>query len=304
MGKVVLIDNGVFMFRAIHAWRAGNKAIPIGYTYLNMILSNLKRIGIDKEDRIILAIDQGHSWRKQFDSDYKANRKIARDALAEEIDWKSVFNNFELTYLKLNESTDWHIIRINTIEADDIIATACRFYKDKDIVVVSSDADLQQLTAFKNVKIFSPLVKIKGGKGGYKIVKNPYKIIAEKVAKGDVADNIIIRESDTKEDVEIRELIINLLELPEFVEQPIIEKLKSLPEQKDLNIDKFPFRNLADRYFQIYEKDKVITYEDCIEKVEKKKKSKKKTVKKTVRRKKNDESSHRNHESCQEQESN
>ena len=277
MGKTILLDNGVFMFRAIMAWRAGNKTVPIGYTYLNMIISNLKRIGVDRDDRIIVAVDSS-SWRKKYDAEYKANRKIARDKLEDEIPWDKVFADLERVYTQVSEATDWHYIKIKDMEADDIMAVACRYYSDEEVIVVSSDADLQQLTAHKNVKIWSPIVKVKSGKGGYKIVKNPYKIIADKVAKGDVADNIIVKPTDTLEDKEIREMIINLLELPDFVEEPIKERLSRL-EEKELNLDKFPYGSLAKRYNQIYDKDKIVTMEDCIKAEERKKKQRAKKAK-------------------------
>jgi len=73
--KVIVLDGGVLAHKAIFAWGAQARAADGGdtshiisatYTYFRMILNVLKKIGINREDTIIMALDARHSWRRAF----------------------------------------------------------------------------------------------------------------------------------------------------------------------------------------------------------------------------------------------
>ena len=150
--KIVFLDWGVFMHRAIFGWE-NNKTISPTYTCLSMLIANLKRVGVHPDDIIIVAVDSPKgSWRRDVDSQYKANRKAAREK-HEDIDWQLMFNKFDNLLENLKVSTPFHIIRIDKLEADDIIAYGVKYYKDKECVVISTDSDFEQLAAYKNVKL-------------------------------------------------------------------------------------------------------------------------------------------------------
>ena len=189
MRKVVFIDFGIFQFRSIYAWR-NNRAIPPTYTALNMIISSLKKIGVDPDDELIIAVDsEKGSWRKDFDSNYKADRKEKREQQTD-IDWTEIFNSFDELLDTLKYTSPFHIIKIDRMEADDIIAVGCRTFKDNECIIVSYDQDFEQLCALENVKLFSPIKKFKGKNGGYKQVKSPYAVLAKKIGK-EASDNLI-----------------------------------------------------------------------------------------------------------------
>ena len=265
-GKIIVADWGCLMFTAIFAHKY-TPSIPVTYTCLNMLLANLLKIGVNAEDTVIVACDKGHSWRKQYDPNYKANRKENREKHTD-IDWKYTFEQMNKLLLDLDISTAWHIIQIETMEADDIQAIASKYYSDREVVLLTFDADMEQLLARPNVKIFSPKSK------KWKFCANPYALIAKKQNKEavDNLNNPILNEAD----YDTRNLCINLLSLPEFVETVIVEKLKNL-EPKVPFVEEFPFPSLHQKYLNLCnDKSKLVKFKLD---TPKKKKAKKERVK-------------------------
>jgi len=170
-GKVIFIDFGITMFTAIFAWYGHRQGSPC-YTAITMILSNLKKVGLDKEDLVIIAVDSSSNWRKDVDVNYKANRKEGREKY--DIDWDKQFEDFAGLLLNLKMYTPFHVLKVNKMEADDIIAYGVRKFKDRECVIISSDSDYEQLAVFDNVKIFSPKSK------RYKHINDPLAILATK----------------------------------------------------------------------------------------------------------------------------
>jgi 5'-3' exonuclease len=248
--KVVLVDWNIFVFRAIYACEHNKgEGIPPTYTALSMLLSCLKHIGCHPDDLIIMAIDSPKgSWRRQVDSAYKANRKEQREKHTD-IDWPKTFASFKSLVESLKISTPFCFVEIDYLEADDIIATSCRYYKDREVIVLSSDSDYEQLCEYKNVKILSPICK-KGKSRHYKIVKNPTLSLANKIKK-ETTDNLIT-EILTEEDYKKREKIVSLLTLPFDVENQVSKILFTLEPNINFNLSKIPFKTLRDRFMSIY----------------------------------------------------
>ncbi|MHA2013308.1 MAG: hypothetical protein ACTSWG_13140 [Candidatus Helarchaeota archaeon] len=253
--------------------------------YFNSLLSCLKKIGVEKDTKVIMALE-GRSFRKDYLFSYKRHRKDQRDA-DECVDWTEEFARCNRLHDKLNEATNWYFLRSWIAECDDIAAVCCRYFKDNSVIIVTGDKDLHQLLFYPNVKIFNTNKKINGSKGVYETtVKNPLKIISDKVRLGDRSDGILVnKEIDTINDVELREFLVNLLELPDFVEKSIIEMLQNLKPKKE-NLDLLPFKNSKEKFFKIYDKDKIITYNYCKELMEKRKNRKSKKAKEKREQKK------------------
>jgi len=277
MSKVIVCDWGILSHRAIFA-TAHNPGVPATYTCLSMMIGNLKRIGVTPDDTIIVAVDSRGSWRKEYEKEYKGDR--AKKRKESNIDWTKEYSQMEWLLQKLEEATKFHIIKIDHLEADDIMAVASRYYKDKEVVLVTYDSDLDQCWSYPNVKIFSPMTK------RYKIVPpkfDVYKFIAKKCEK-EASDNMV-NPILNQQDYDNRMICVNLLELPDWVENAITHELDNLPEKEE-NIELIPFNSLRDRFPKIYNPGKdLVTYEKCI-KFEERRKNKAKKKAKTKRSKK------------------
>jgi 5'-3' exonuclease len=264
--KVVIVDWNILVFRSIFAWEtSSNRGIPPTYTALSMLVSCLKAVSCHPDDLIILALDSPKgSWRREVDANYKANRKEQREK-HKDIDWSSMFSSFKYLLAKLQSSTPFVQMQIDFLEADDIISTSCRYFNDKEVHIISSDTDYEQLAYYPHVKILSPISK------KYKIVKNPEKILEKKIKK-ERTDNLIT-EIVTEEDRIRREKIVTLLTLPKHIESQVIDQLKSIRPNHDFDLSLFPFKTLRDRFMTIYDNPNTQTKE-----VQKKVKKKKKLV--------------------------
>ncbi len=330
MSKIIVIDGGAMMFKAITLKggllqrKAEGKlpqdhfVAPIGHTYFSMIISALKRIGVNKEDKIIIALDARNSWRKAFYQKYKGQRKEAREK-QEYVNWDKAFAEIGKINNELKFSTDWYFLQFDNVlnlldilqteegkelinkdytddmfdrdygfEADDILAIASKVFKDREVILATGDKDIYQLSYFSNVKIWSfNLKKIKNGTGGYAIIPKPLKIIADKIRLGDISDNIIVNKiADTELEQKRREFIIDLLDLPLWIEKPIREELENLPK-KEIIRENLPFPNsLAMRFWEIYKEDKIITYEYCKQLIAKREEKRKKKAREKYQEKK------------------
>lgn len=284
MKKTIVIDSSTLFFPAVFSWeRQKQMAIeakdyqrfimPAHCVYFSSILSCLKKIGVDEETTIVIP-QEGKSWRKKYMGEYKAQRADDRDK-HKLINWDKEFQNLNRVNQQLDEATDWHFVREWNSENDDFCAVAPKVFSDQEVIIVTCDKDLHMLAYYPNVKIFNVNKKCKGTKGIYEKVENPIKILKDKIRLGDVSDNIIVdKENDTPEDAMLRAFVIDLINLPKFVEEPIVEILKNLPK-KELHLDKLPnFKNVKEKFLKIYEKDNVVTPEYCYQLLEKREKAK------------------------------
>lgn len=249
--RVIFVDYSVFVHRAIFSWRISpSKQIPATYTGLSMIFGSLARVGLSPDDLIIFACDSPKgSWRREVDSAYKANRKEKR-AKFEDIDWSKQYSDFNLLAQNLEVSTPFYFVSYDKLEADDIIAYGVRHFDDRECIIISTDSDFEQLTAFPNVKLFSPISK------KYKPTTNPYKILASKIQK-ETADNLITPILN-HEDYEKRKTIVSLLELPSHVEEKAAEVLSSI-QPKEYDIEQLMFNTLKERFHKLYNSDKIVS---------------------------------------------
>ena len=252
--KVIVLDWGFYIHASGYASLA-KSAMSVQYICLSMVIGDLKKVGISPNDIVIIAMDfhgkDYSSWRKKYESEYKGGRKKLPIEIYEKLNG---------LLEQLDRATKFHPIVINHGEADDVMAVCCRYYKDKEIILVVSDSDLEQMWVYPNVKIFSPHRKSKR----YKLKPknfNVYKLLASKIRK-ETSDNLTSPILN-KAQYENRMKIVNLLELPEWVEQSIIAELESL-ENKEENLDLIPFENLRSRFETLYNQDKIVTYEKCV----------------------------------------
>ncbi len=212
-------------------------------TYLRMIIGYLKKIGVTLDDRVILAEDYG-SWRKEIDSNYKVQRKEYRESKLEASKWSELYDKFNKFMLQLDDCLPWSRLKIYKMESDDIASCAVRYLDNYDEkILISSDEDWQMLCSIPNVKIFSPYSK------KYKIVKNPEKILLKKI-QGDVSDNLL-EKPKTEAEWEQRKMIVDLLHLPQHIEDIIKQQLFNMPI-RELRVNKVPFKSCQESIKQLY----------------------------------------------------
>lgn len=228
MDKVILIDSGYVQFTAIHVFRKYYD-MPAPEMYLAMLISYLRILNATIDDTIIIAQESFRgSWRRDIYPPYKMNRKIQREEQEEPEWWKEIYKEFNEQKKILARGLPWHWITVTKMEADDIASVACRYYKDKKVILVSSDSDWGMLLQYPNVKILS--IKTKE----FKKIKDPLAVLKDKIENGDKADNIL---GEPKNDIEweVREKIVNLLKLPIEVENAIRWELSNI-SMKDADL--------------------------------------------------------------------
>ncbi len=227
MKTYLLIDTANTFFRARHvAHRGMDTWTKLGFaTHVTMSAIN-KAWRIAKADHVVFALE-GHSWRKDFYKPYKANRKVARDALTEEQqeEDKLFWETYDELTTFLKEKSNCSVLRCDIAEADDIIARWIYMHPEDQHVIVSSDTDFVQLVS-PNVRqyngITQNMITIEGifddnGKpvkdkktGEPKDIPNPEWLLFEKCMRGDPTDNVFsaypgVRKKGTKNKVGLLE---------------------------------------------------------------------------------------------------
>jgi len=136
------------------------------------------------------------------------------------------------------------------------------------------------ITGNSNVNIYSQLVKYKGKKGAYKVKPenfNAYSVLSKKINK-ETTDNLIDKITNVEE-YENRKLCVNLIELPDFVDDAIKDSLIDLEAfDKEYDINYMPFQTLKQKFLELFDgkyERQSITYEGCV--LENNKKEDKKT---------------------------
>jgi len=241
MKKLIIVDSGNIMHKAIFAFR-NNSQVPPTYTYFRMIIGYLKKIGITLDDRVVIAEDFG-SWRKDIDKEYKAQRKAFREGKESADWWSEVYGEFNKFLPKLDQCLPWNFVKIYKMESDDIASCSVRFIDAEEKVLISSDEDWQMLCTIPNTKVFSPYSK------QFKIIKNPEKILLKKI-KGDISDNLLVAPKNEAE-YEKRRMIVDLINLPQHIEAIIRPVIETLPI-KSLYINKVPFRTCQVELKKLY----------------------------------------------------
>ena len=172
--KIVVVDSSVLMFRSIFSWQL-NKSLSVKYLYINSLVATLKRLTITPDDIVIIAVDSSKgSWRKKIDPAYKANRRELREK-HKDIDWNYMFSIFNHLLDNLDKYSPFNVICIDFLESDDIMAYVPKYFKDNETILITTDSDIDMLSVYPNVRIFSPISK------KYKITKNPYDLLDKKI---------------------------------------------------------------------------------------------------------------------------
>lgn len=177
----------------------GTRNLEINENLLrHMILNSIRmnRVKFASEyGEMIIACDATDNWRKKYFPYYKANRKVSRDESS--IDWKEMFRILNKVREELAEYFPYPTIRVETAEADDVIAALChehgRELGGEPILILSGDKDFQQLQRYANIDQYDPTRK------RWIRCNDPDTFLLEHILKGDTSDGIpnVLSSDDT-----------------------------------------------------------------------------------------------------------
>lgn len=176
----------------------GRKDIDLDVGLLRHMVINTIRSHNNKFKReygeLVIACDNKKYWRKSFFPYYKAHRKKAREESG--YDWNVIFEAINQIKRELKEIFPYKVIEIEGAEADDIIATLCKWSQTNDlkstglieepqkVLIISGDHDFFQLQKYRNVDQYSPVKK------KFIVEENPQQMLLEHIIKGDKGDGI------------------------------------------------------------------------------------------------------------------
>jgi 5'-3' exonuclease len=222
----LLVDAANMFFRARHVVRGDDPETKVGMAY-HIMFNSINKVWRDFKGSHVIFCLEGRSWRKDFDTSYKANRAAARAALSpkEAEEDKMFWQAFDELKTFLTAKSNCTVLQHERCEADDFIARFIQNHPEDEHVIVSSDSDFYQLLA-PNVRQFNGISKqlitmegIFDEKGKSVLDKktkqpvtapDPQWLLFEKCMRGDTSDNVFsaypgVREKSTKNKVGLRE---------------------------------------------------------------------------------------------------
>ena len=141
--KLVLVDGSSYLYRAYHALPAltTSRGEPTGAIHgvLNM-LNKLAREQ-DTEHFVVVFDAPGKTFRDDLYAEYKANRPPMPDDLRSQVE----------PILDAIKGMGLPLLRIEGVEADDVIGTLCKraVAAGMDVLVSTGDKDMAQLVSDK-----------------------------------------------------------------------------------------------------------------------------------------------------------
>jgi DNA polymerase-1 len=183
--KLVLVDGSGYLYRAFHALPplTNSRGEPTGAVLgvLNMIQKMLKE---EAPDHIAIVFDApGRTFRDQLFEEYKAQRTPMPDDLRAQLQ----------PLLDCVKHMGLPLLRIDGVEADDVIGTlACQAAaQDMDVLISTGDKDMAQLVN-ERITLINTMTGSRLDRAG---VKNKFDVFPEQIIDylalvGDTSDNI------------------------------------------------------------------------------------------------------------------
>lgn len=182
---MILIDYSQLLISVFFANGALNAPEEnlLRHITLNTVRSYTQKFSNEYGQPVICA-DGKNSWRKQVFPYYKASRAKSREASP--VDWKLVFDLMTKIYEELDRIPVYPCIKLDTVEADDIIAVLSEIsYRNSEkTVIISSDHDFAQLQKYTGISQYSPV------KAKFIKEPDPSNFLLEHIIRGDSGDGI------------------------------------------------------------------------------------------------------------------
>ena len=209
MATFILVDSFNMYHRAKHVgMRGADIDMKIGLAFHIMMSSVKMCYQKFNADHAVFCLE-GRSWRKDYYTPYKAQRKLAQQAksVREQEEDAIMFDAYDNMVEFLSDKTNVTMLRNPNAEADDMIALFIASHPNDNHIIVSSDSDYQQLIS-DNVTIYDGVQnRIINKDGFFKDDKNmtpikdkktkevlpapdPQWLLFEKCIRGDTSDNI------------------------------------------------------------------------------------------------------------------
>ena len=216
----------------------------------------MKSFNIEKKN-ILFAIDcpRDSIWRVKHYPDYKKTRSLSSDI--KQKDCKNIFMHTINELLpKFKKDHNINYIRSDGAEADDIVATAVKYIREKDenckIIIIANDHDYLQLID-ENLEIYALASTVKKMKLiNDKSIGTGKENLLFKILKGDSSDNIkspfkkcgdktALKYVHSEEELEkafkknpgseekfnLNKLIIDFNEIPDYITKDITNQLEN-----------------------------------------------------------------------------
>ena len=143
----LLVDTQNCFHRAINvAPRSTDAWTKIGLA-LHITLSGLKKMqDMFEPDHVVFAAE-GRSWRKDFDENYKQNRKekAQQRSPQEKEEFEVMYEMINDFLLFVDTQSNSTLLRSPRAEADDYIARWIQTHPDDQHIIISTDTDFRQI---------------------------------------------------------------------------------------------------------------------------------------------------------------
>ncbi len=146
MKHLVLIDGNNLVLRCFHAMSSleNSRGDKVGGVY-GFVHVMRKMVSMYQGACIIVTWDRKSERRRRLFPDYKANRILPSDAPKEKIEQREAIGwNLKFSY-GMAEALGLPSVRIEGLEADDIIAHLVKMCPLANVTIVSTDKDFYQL---------------------------------------------------------------------------------------------------------------------------------------------------------------
>ena len=202
----ILVDSLNMFYRARHVVRGDDIETKIGMAY-HIMFSAINKAWKDFDGSHVVFCFEGRSWRKDHFTPYKANRKVARDALTprEQEEDQKFFEAFDELKDFIEKRTNCTTLQHKQCEADDFIARFIQNHPNDKHVIISSDSDFYQLIN-ENVTQYNGITNqhicidgVYNDRGKpvidkktkeQKQIGDPEWLLFEKCIRGDTSDNV------------------------------------------------------------------------------------------------------------------
>ncbi len=179
-----------------------------------MVLNSLRGFNLKFKDEygdMVLCSDSADPWRREIFPLYKHGRRKGR--VDSDTDWDNIFDIMATIKKELVDNFPYKVMHVDNAEADDIIATLIKKQEDMIYLIISGDKDFIQLHHYGNVYQFSPILK-----GFIGEQDDPIAFLHEQIIKGDRSDGVpnVLSKDDIFLEKGVRQRPINKKRMAEF----------------------------------------------------------------------------------------